>query len=168
MKLIVVTLIFLFSPPLSAASACQTEGIILLQPDFVLKERVLSSESLSNYIKVIQATVETTLNGEPPSPTSGHIVLAVRPGGHSMVWLDFKPSLLHSTAAHLKTAVLAVSPFPVKNDVVVFSINLTLWGAIPTQVFPSPFEWNKVVEGHTNPMTVDDIVNKVWPPKTNP
>ena len=95
MKFIVATLIFLFSLPVLAASAYRTEGIVLLQPDFVLKERISAAELLSNYIKAVQAVVEVTLNGEPPSPTSGHLVLAVRPRGQSMVWLDFKPSLPH-------------------------------------------------------------------------
>ena len=168
MKFIVATLIALFSLPLSAASAYRTESIILLQPDFVLKERISSVESLSDYIKAVQAAVEVTLDGEPPSPTSGHLVLAVRPRGQSMVWLDFKPSLPHPTATLLKTAVLAVSPFPVKNDVVVFSINLTLWEATPTQqAFPFPSEWSKAMEGHTNPMMIDDIVDRVWLPESS-
>ncbi|MBS0176209.1 MAG: hypothetical protein JSR64_19430 [Nitrospira sp.] len=146
-----------------AAVPYQPEKIVLLQPDAVLRERVPSVQLLSDYIKAIQAAAQQALSTETPHPTSGFLVLAVRPAGQSMVWLDFTPSLPEPTAAKLKKAVLAVPPFEARQGVVVFALSSSLWGAAPSQGFPNPPEWRKAMQGHNAPLEVGSLVNSLWP-----
>lgn len=149
--------------PASAAEPYRTESVILLQPDFVLQERVPSVDSLSAYIKAVQSVAGAVLAEEPPSPASGFLVLAVRPGGRSMVWLDTRPGLAARTAGRLRAAVLAVPPFEARGGTVVFALNASLWGAGPAQGFPDPQEWRQAMEGRDEPMEIGDLVDKVWP-----
>jgi hypothetical protein len=163
MKLLVgLTAAFLTFAAL-AATPYRTESIMLLQPDFVLKERVPSIDSLSSYIKAVQSSAELALSDTPPTPASGYLVLAVRPGGQSMVWLDFKPALPEPAAAKLRAAVLAVPAFEANNGVVVFALNSSLWGGPAASGFPNPHEWSKAMEEHDEPMEIGDLVDKVWP-----
>ncbi len=163
MKFLAVLAAMLLSAAASAATPYRTESIVLLQPDFVLKERVPSVQSLSEYMKAVQSAAESALADEQPHPATGFLVLAVRPGRQSMVWLDFKPSLPEPTAAKLRTAILAVPAFEARGGVVVFALNSSLWDSPPSQGFPNPQEWSKAMEGRSEPMEVGDLVDKVWP-----
>ena len=164
MKLIAFLITALASFSVVAASPYKLESVMLLQPDFVLKERVPSIDSLSTYIKAVQSATESTLSKEAPSPASGYIVLAVRPGAESNVWFDFKPELPEETAAKLRAAIKALPPFSAKNGTVVFALNATLWDATPVTGFPNPPEWSKAMEGHKESMEIGDLVDKlVWP-----
>ena len=149
--------------PVSAGTPYQTQSIVLLQPDFVLKERVPSIDSLSGYIKAVQAATEATMGREAPSPASGFVVLAVRPGGRSMVWLDFQPALPDAVARRLTEAIQSVPPFEARGGVVVFALNATLWDAPAAQGFPNPSAWRKAMEGRSEPMEIGDLVDQVWP-----
>ena len=163
MKLIAVLGAMLLSFSAAAAPPYHTESIVLLQPDFVLKERVPSVQSLSEYVKAVQAAAGEALAGQEPHPACGYLVLAVRPGGQSMVWLDFKPSLPADSANRLRAAVLRVPTFASRNGVVVFALNSSLWGSPTSQGFPNPAEWSKAMEGSDEPMEIGDLVDKVWP-----
>ncbi|MBD9437960.1 hypothetical protein IB223_17815 [Pseudoxanthomonas sp. PXM03] len=136
---------------------------MLLLPDSVLQERVPSVDALANYIKAVQTSSEQALSGQAPSPTGGHLVLAVRPGGQSMVWLDFKPALPGPTAAKLRAAILAVPAFEAQAGVVVVALNSSLWGAPASSTFTSPPEWTDAMQGHHGAMEVRELVDRVWP-----
>lgn len=147
----------------SAATPYRMDSVTLLQPDFVLKERVPSIDSLSGYIRAVQGAAAAALEKAPSHPASGHLVLAIRPGKQSMVWLDFKPSLPEATAEKLRTAILAVPAFEALAGVVVFSLNSSLWGSPASQGFPNPPEWSGAMEGHDGPIEIVALVDKVWP-----
>ena len=164
MRFVALLIAALVSFSASAATPYKLENIMLLQPEFVLKERVPSVNSLTGYIKSVQDTAKTTLSEEPSNPTGGFLVLAVRPGKESMVWLDFKPALPQETADRLRAAINAVPPFSAKKGTVVFALNVTLWGGSPVAGFPNPAEWSKAMEGHDEPMEIGELVDKlVWP-----
>ena len=164
MKFFVFLVAALASFSVVAASPYKLENIMLLQPDFVLKERMPSIDSFSGYIEAVQAAAESTLSNEEPSPASGFIVLAVRPGAKSNVWLDFKPSLPEETASRLREAIHAVPPLSVKGGTVVFALNATLWDSPPAAGFPNPPEWSKAMEGHNDSIEIGALVDKfVWP-----
>lgn len=146
-----------------AATPYKTESIMLLQPDFVLTERVSSVTALSEYIKAVESACQAVLVDAQPSPAGGFLVLAVRPGGQSMTWLDFKPGLPTPLAERLKAAILRVPPFQARHGVVVFAVKASLWDAPLSHDFPSPSEWNKAMEGRGEPMEIGDLVDKVWP-----
>jgi hypothetical protein len=163
MKFLAVLAATLLSFSAYAAPPYHTESIVLLQPDFVLKERAPSVQSLSEYIKAVQTAAAKALEGKEPHPTSGFLVLAVRPGKQSMVWLDFRPGLPAATAAELRASILQVPAFSAQKGVVVFALNASLWGAPASQGFPNPTEWSRAMEGHDGPMEIGELVEKVWP-----
>ena len=147
----------------SAATPYRAENIVLLQPDVVLRERAPSVQSLSDYIDAVKSAAARALADVQPHPASGFLVLAVRPGGKSMVWLDFTPGLPEPTAAKLRAAVLGVPAFEARRGVVVFALNSSLWDAPASQGFPNPEEWSKAMEGRSEPMEVGALVDMVWP-----
>lgn len=102
---------------------------MLLQPEAVLEERVLSVQSLADYIQAVDTAANDALSKQKPQPAGGYLVLAIRPGNKSMVWLDFKPTLPTSIASKLRKTILAVPAFDARNGVVVFALNASLWGA---------------------------------------
>lgn len=78
---------FAFSPAVLAsgsALAAETyhvENVMLLQPDFMLQERVRVDE-LAQYIRAVNTAAKASLeNVADPAPSSGFLVMAVRPGG---------------------------------------------------------------------------------------
>jgi len=155
----------LLSGSANAAPPYRTESVVLLQPQFVFEERAPSVQLLSDYIKSVQTAAQQALEGEAPYPASGYLVLAVRPGGRSMVWLDFQPSLPEPVASKLRAAILAVPAFEARKGVVVFALNSSLWNSPARQGFPKPPEWIEAMKGHDKPMEIGDLVDKVWPDK---
>jgi len=163
MRKIAVAVLFLASFAAWAAEPYRTENIMLLQPDFVLQKRVPSVSQFSEYIKAVQGAAAAALAKAPEAPTSGQLVVAVRPGGESKVWLDFSLALPEPTASALREAVEAVPAFSAREGVVVFSLNSTLWGAAPSNRPPAPEEWQKAMEGQSGPEEIGRLVERVWP-----
>ena len=148
----------------------QMQRVMLLQPEFVLSNRLGSPEDLANYIKAVNAAAESAVSSTTPrSPGAGFIVLAVRPGGTSKVWIDLSPKLPYVFEGKLRDSLEAVTPFSARNGVVVFAINVSLWGAAPTsQRGPHVAEWELAVKRAGMPLEVGDIVDRVWPAKRGP
>lgn len=164
MKTLLFLAALLLSPAAAAQSPYKTENLMLLQPQSVLEARVPSVQALSDYIKAVQATAEGTLQNETPSPASGFIAIAVRPGAQSRVWLDFKPALPKTTSTRLAQAIQAVPPFAAKEGTVVFAIHSTLWGAKPKMAFPNPPEWSAAMEESDQPIEIGELIDRrVWP-----
>jgi hypothetical protein len=169
MKRILVLLAIFLNNSVFAMPQYNMQNVMLLQPDSVLSERV-ETKGLSNYIKLINVAAATSLaNISKPVPTTGFIVIAVRPGGQSKVWLDFSPTLPSTSAAQLVTSLEHVVPFQAKGGVVVFAINVTLWGAAATKrESPFPVEWQEAIKGAGAPMAVENLVALAWPSKVTP
>lgn len=164
MKIIFALLSILLSGSAFAAKPYSMQGVLLLQPDFVLTERVEVAD-LSIYIKSITAAADTTLAGiDKPVPSAGFIVVAVRPGGRSRVWLDFSPTLPPAIAERLRASLGQVAPFRADGGIVVFALNSTLWGAEATsRPMPSPSEWNNAMKSLDGPIEIEALVERVWP-----
>ena len=166
MRLLIIFLAVLFNSSAFAAKPYQLESLMLMQPDIILRDRIGSTQELANYVTSVGVATESALAAVAPTPTSGFIVLAVRPNGASKVWLDLSPALPTAVGARLRTSIEAVAPFPAKNGVVVFAINASLWGAAPsTQETPKPAEWLKVTEYLEGAIEIGDLVDRVWPAK---
>lgn len=149
----------------SAAQPYDLHSVLLLQPQSIVSERVQSAEKLASYIKAVDAAAAHALAHSPANPTSGFIAIAVRPGGASKAWLDLTPALPSPLEARLAAVIKAVRPFAAKKGVVIFALNVTLWGASPTrQQGPQPAAWIRAVKKAGHPMTIDDVVDRVWPP----
>ena len=148
-----------------AKDALHTFTILLLQPDFILQERVPDATALYRYIKGIDDSVSDAIKTVPRFPsTSGYIVVAVKPGQKSNIWLDFQPKLKPQIASAIKTAARAVPPAPVTNGVVVLAMKVGLWGGPEPISMPlSPPEWMEAAKKAGRPMEVGDLVETIWP-----
>jgi hypothetical protein len=148
-----------------AAEPYAVQRLVLFQPDFVLKERT-DAEALAAYVKALEASTTAALAHRKPTPTAGFLVVAVRPGGTSKVWLDFDPPLPAPADAELRSALEHVKPFSARVGVVVFAIEVTLWGAAPTpKETPWPSDWKAAVDRHGSPLETGDLVDLAWPEK---
>ncbi|WP_244667338.1 hypothetical protein [Xanthomonas sp. D-109] len=154
----------------SAAESFRMQNLMLLQPEAVMRERAENVDALAAYVKALDATASRELSRvSTPRPTSGFVAVAVRPGGRSRVWLDVTPALPDTVANTLVTALERVPPFQASGGVVVFALNVTLWGAPPTErQGPSPAAWQRAAEGQAAPMQIGDLVDRVWPANTAP
>lgn len=160
----VVSLAMLASGSALAAEPYHVENVMLLQPGFVLQERVRADE-LAQYIRAVNAAAKASLeNVAEPVPSSGFLVMAVRPGGRSRAWLDFTSPLAPATADALRSAVERVTPFQAKEGVIVFAVRSTLWGAAATQQQgPFPAEWKQVFDSMDAPIEIGELVERAWP-----
>lgn len=167
MKLSAFSMAMLASGSVLAAEPYRVENIMLLQPDFVLQERVRIDE-LAQYIQAVNAATKANLESvAEPMPSSGFVVMAVRPGGRSRAWLDFTPPLAPATADGLRSALERVPPFQAKEGVVVFAIRSTLWGAAATQQQgPLPAEWKQALAAPDASMEIGELVDRIWPAAT--
>jgi hypothetical protein len=98
------------------------------------------------------------------SPSAGFLVVAVKPGRRSRVWLDVAPQLSDGVANAIHSAALQVDPMLVKDGVALFAIKISLWGGAPPKVMvPRPKEWASEAEKAGGSIELGDLVLRVWP-----
>ena len=152
-----------------AAEPYRMDGLTLLQPEATLRERVAGgAPAMQAYIEAVNAAATRIVaDGETQRPSAGFIVLAVRPGGRSKVWLDFWPLLPSQTEARLQPALEKVTPFETRG-LVVFAINTSLWGGAPptNEKAPRLNEWTRVTRERGRDITVETIVEALWPDRS--
>jgi hypothetical protein len=139
-------------------------GVVLLQPSSVLEERVASVDAMAEYIKSIEAASrEAVLASQLKQSASGFIVVAVRPGQVSKVWLDFDTLLNLETSRQMVAKITAVKPFEAHQGPVVFALKVALWdGRESKRVAPSPAEWKAATKKAGRPLDIDSLVENVW------
>ena len=149
----------------------QSGSVVLLQPESEFNERLASDvEGLAAYIKALSSTFEEEVgchsHGEP---TSGVLVVAVRPKGRSRVWLEFgnnpKPEQLLGV---LHDKLLAVEPPLVWNGPISFLVEFELWGGgspLTSHEGPVflPIEWREVIARLDRPTDTETILDAIWP-----
>ncbi len=147
-----------------AAEPLTPFGISLLQPESVLAPRVQSVDALAAYIKAIEHAANDFLSTQPQRPpTTGFIVVAVRPGQQSRTWFDLKPGLPAQTANELKAAIARIQPLRVNGGAVVFAINVGIWGGpAATGPMPNPSEFAAAAKAAGRPLEVGDLVERIW------
>ncbi len=148
-----------------ASDAMRTFNIVLLQPDSVLQKRIPDVSALSAYIKAIETSVESVLQAELEHiPAGGFLVVAVKPGEKSNVWLDFGPFLIPRTAEKILAAAKGVPPLSVQDGMVAFAIKVGFWGGSePAAMAPSPAAWKAAAKKAGHPLELDALVETVWP-----
>lgn len=156
---------------LGAALAAQAEAleradIILLQPESVLAPRVPNVQGLAAYIdKAIAQAAEVTRQAQAGPPTSGFLVIAIRPGLRSNAWLDFQPPLPPPLADAVVRAMRAVTPPSVRGGPVVLAVKAGLWGGTaPGRDFPAPKEWRAAMDKAGKPLETEALVERTWRP----
>lgn len=139
-------------------------NVVLLQPSKVLEERV-SVDAMADYIKAIDAAAQEAVASSPSrQATGGFLVIAVRPGRQSRVWLDFDTLLDLDLRRRLTSQVGAVEPFEARNGPVVFALKVATWGGKESRRHaPMPPEW-KQASAASAPREVGELVESIWGP----
>ena len=139
-------------------------GVVLLQPGSVLEDRVPSVDAMAEYIKAVEAASREAVRAIPlKQAASGFIVIAIRPGQKSKVWLDFDTLLDSQVSQQLVARVTAVPPFEARHGPVVVALKVALWdGRESRRVAPSPAEWKAVTKQAGRPLEIDNLIQRVW------
>lgn len=147
----------------SAQSAYEMKGVVLMQPEYVLQERITAND-LVPYVGSLNAVAVEVFAANKLVPTGGFMVIAIKPGKRSAVWMDVKPELPPSLSRALIARLRAVAAPDVARGPVVFALKTSIWGgAPPAQAMPSPREWTEAAQKAAVPLEVDDVVERIWP-----
>lgn len=146
-----------------AAEPFTSFNVVLLQPSKVLEERVPSVDAMAEYVKAIQAaSQEAVIASGVKQSVSGFIVVAVRPGQRSKVWLDFDSLVDLELRKQLIAKAEAIKPFEVNTGPVVFALKVATWGAKESRrSVPLPREWKNASPGSA-PTEVGELVERAW------
>jgi len=138
-------------------------NIVLLQPSSILQERVPSVDAMAEYVKAVEvASREAVSASEAKQSVGGFIVVAVRPGLKSNVWLDFDALLDLELKRQIVARVRAVKPFEALKGPVVFALKVATWGGKESRrLAPTPPEWKNAARGGP-PLEVGDLVESIW------
>lgn len=158
-------LLIAIAGPARAAEPLSQFNVMLLQPSAVLEQRVPSVDAMAAYIKAIEAAArEAVLASETRQAVAGFIVVAVRPGPQSRVWLDFDGLTDLGLQRRLTERIQAVPPFEARQGPVVFALKLATWGARASKrMAPSPQAWKQAAPaGGGAPLEVGELVERLW------
>ena len=162
-RIILLFIVMMCAGAASAQSAYEMKGIVLLQPESVIRERI-SASAIAPYVRSVNAAAADIFGTQKRRPAGGFLVLAVRPGKQSAVWLDIRPALSPALARELVTRLRAVAAPDVANGPVVFAIKVSLWGGTaPEHQMPTPSEWTDAAQKVSTPLEVGQLVESIWP-----
>ncbi len=121
-------------------------------------------DAMAGYVKAVElAAREAVVSSGAQQAVGGFIVIAVRPGGRSNVWLDFDALLDLSLKQQLASRVRAVKPFEVIKGPVVFALNVSTWGAKASKrIAPAPQEWKALPRNGSEALEVGELVERLW------
>lgn len=138
-------------------------GVTMLQPDFVLSQRVSDPNRLADYISRLSNTLgESAKSHLSAVPAGGHIVVGVRPRGKSKVWLALEPPLPAPLANKLIMAAQLVPPPQIKGGTVVFGMKVSFWGGAAEGVQPYPAQWRAIAKKHSQPIEAANLADLAW------
>ncbi len=147
-----------------AESAFQYYSITMLQTQQVFEERVSRIEIVSSYLKEIVGSVTEVVNALPKGePAKGFIVVALKPGHRSRIWLDFESPITEEVASGIQRASEKVSPPSVTGGVVLLAMKVGLWGSgPPDRMVPQPEAWRAEAEKAGGKIEMTELVERVW------
>ena len=172
--LILLSLAAMLSTPAMGTSTrggFMLTSVALYQPDPVLRERMgADATPLSTYLKALQAEASAVFsNAGGGAGTSGSIVVAVKPGGQSRVWLVLGQNKLNAALrGALITRLQAVQPVVAVTGPIAFALNFNAWGAgtpilQPGEHVPIPEEWKAAMKGQPAGVIPDAPLRVLWP-----
>jgi len=138
-------------------------NVVLLQPSAVLEARVAKIDAMAEYVKAVEAAARgAVLASGARQAVGGFIVVAVRPGRRSKVWLDFDALLDLGLKTQLVVQVEAVPAFEVVKGPVVFALKVATWdGKASKRLAPSPPEWKSGAASGAR-LEVGELVERLW------
>jgi len=153
----------LASEPTRAAEPITQFNVVLLQPTAMLEERVPQVDAMAAYIKAVEAAArEAVIASGVQQAVGGFIVVAVRPGLQSKVWLDFDAMLDLELKQQISSRIRAVPPFEVLKGPVVFALKVATWnGRQSKRLAPAPPEWKSAAPAGA-PLEVGELVERIW------
>lgn len=163
MPMMLLWFLMTFANLASAKNPYEMKGIVLLQPEVIVQERI-SAAALGPYIQLLNAATVDVLATQERRPAGGFLILAIKPGHQSAVWVDIQPALPPALEKALVSRLRAVMPPPVQVGPVVFAIRASLWGGSPpANNEPSPVEWTKAARSAGKPLETGELVERIWP-----
>ncbi len=171
LRTLILALLLVVSNRASLADdALKLSHVVLLQPESVLQARSGNPEALGTYLKaVIASTSRAVATLAERTPGGGFIVVAVRPGDQSRMWLDFEPKLTGPTLGAIRQAFRTVQPPPVTGGPLVVALKVSLWsGPVPDRQSPMVPEWRRAVVEAGKPLEVGDLVGRIWDDAESP
>jgi hypothetical protein len=163
MRVALLWFVLAFANVAVAKTPYEMKDVVLLQPDSVLQERT-SANALAAYIRSVNAAAADIFAGQEYEPAGGFLVLAIRPGNQSAVWLDIHPALSPNLARALVARLRAIPRPAVEVGPVVFAIRTSLWGGTPpANNMPSPEEWTQEAKKAGRPLETGELVERIWP-----
>lgn len=147
-----------------AAQPLTNFNVVLLQPSAVMEKRVTDIDGMADYIKAVEAAArDAVVASGATQAVGGFIVLAVKPGQKSKVWLDFDALMDLEMRKQITDSVKAIKPFDVTEGPVVFALKVATWdGKESKRVAPSPPEWKKAMPKGGKALEVGQLVERVW------
>lgn len=147
-----------------AAEPLARHGVVLLQPNAVVQERVPSVDAMADYIQAVEAAArEAVVASTARQSVGGFVVVAVRPGLQARAWLDFDTLVDLDLQRRILAQVQAVKPFAAKDGPVVFALKVGTWDAPPSRrQLPLPAEWRQAIREGA-PQAVEALVRHLWP-----
>jgi len=147
-------------------------AVFLHQPDQMLVPRVKDYQSLATFIKQIQSECDSYYSEtRPRGSQTVDVVVVIKPGQKSRFWLVYEPPQSNPARDQgLVENLQRLSPPPVEEDPVSFTLRLLLWGATepdpkqPRNLF-LPQEWHDAVGTNQALLVPDGIMAKIWPDK---
>lgn len=138
-------------------------NVVLLQPSSILEERVASVDAMAAYIRAVEAAArEAVLASGSRQAVGGYVVVAVRPGLQSKVWLDFDALMDLEVRRQITDRVSEVKPFDAVKGPVVFALKVATWGGKESRrPAPTPPEWKSATRGGT-PLEISELVERIW------
>jgi hypothetical protein len=175
--LLLLALILLTGPiqPAQAASF-KMDTVVMPQPDETLKIRLTGAKELAAYVERIDAAAKESFRlDDKLQPTTGALVVAVKPGYQARFWLM-------STEYFIPQAILddfkirfeKIRPVAVQIGPIAFAIRFEINGGgkpfgREDSPMPIPAEWRKAAESATVPLLIPDgFLPLVWPDETGP
>lgn len=177
MKLRSILISLLFLVACSASTADPGPGfasgtIVLLQPDWEIGKRTIGgADAMASYIEALLAAAEQQVSDHvAEAPSSGVLVVAVRPGGRSRIWLEYgdnpRPEAL---SAELLARLQRVPAVPITEGTISFLINFELWGGgkpLTSRERPVfvPMPWREAAGRLGGSADTESIIDELWPP----
>ena len=151
--------------------AFRSGQVALYQPDDELRARIGdSAESLAAYIGALNVAAERVLAaGKPHAGSTGAIVVAVKPGRRSRVWLEFGNNPFPAAEKQaLLSRLQSVPPLDVHGGALLFAITFEAWGGgVPIttsdQPVPIPAAWKEAAATSGGGALPEAVLDVLWP-----
>jgi hypothetical protein len=164
------TLLFLLLVQSTAfcAEGFKTAGIVLYQPDDVLKERVSSADVIAEYFKKLEAVTEEHFK-KHARPANLDLVIAIKPDYRVKCWLQCTDASLSKELADLRLKIEAIKPIEVTGGPFAFAVRGQLAGGVEVKNDdgngpPIPDEWKAAAKDVKESLMVPDgFLKLVWP-----